>query len=214
MIKIKCAVCSKKLNSKLFIKKNGIEFYVKCTDCRNKEKQKYKDLKNSKLCPKCKCAVDENTTCCKDCQYKFKIIVQERRDNARKNGLCIYCFKQKINDEKNLGCKLCLEKRDKRTTVDKLFTQAKARAKRTNRSFNIEKKDIILPECCPIFGVKLMTNKKHCEPNSYSLDRVDSSIGYIKGNIQVISHRANQIKNDATLDELKLLVNYLESLKN
>jgi hypothetical protein len=44
-----------------------------------------------------------------------------------------------------------------------------------------------------------------------SLDRIDSSLGYVKGNVWVISWRANHIKTDATLDELRLLVTGLEN---
>lgn len=43
-----------------------------------------------------------------------------------------------------------------------------------------------------------------------SLDRIDSSKGYISGNVKVISKRANAIKNDATLEELLLIVEYVK----
>jgi hypothetical protein len=46
--------------------------------------------------------------------------------------------------------------------------------------------------------------------NSYSLDRIDSNKGYVKGNVWVISRRANVIKNNATLEELELLTNNLK----
>lgn len=46
---------------------------------------------------------------------------------------------------------------------------------------------------------------------SYSLDRIDSSKGYIKGNVWVIPFKANRIKSDATLEELELIA---KNLKN
>jgi hypothetical protein len=46
---------------------------------------------------------------------------------------------------------------------------------------------------------------------SPSLDRIDPSQGYIKGNVVVISHKANRLKNDAGLAELRALVAWLES---
>lgn len=46
--------------------------------------------------------------------------------------------------------------------------------------------------------------------DSYSLDRIDSSRGYVKGNIWVISLRANRIKNDSTVEELRLIAGKVE----
>lgn len=44
-------------------------------------------------------------------------------------------------------------------------------------------------------------------PKNYaSLDKIDPTKGYVEGNVQIISHRANMIKNDATLEELDLIV--------
>ena len=39
-----------------------------------------------------------------------------------------------------------------------------------------------------------------------SLDRIDGAKGYVKGNVRVISHRANMLKNDATIEELELVL--------
>jgi hypothetical protein len=63
---------------------------------------------------------------------------------------------------------------------------------------------------CPVFNVPLEWSCQRGNgtgglPNSPSIDRIDPSRGYVKGNIWVISHRANTIKNDASHDELKLV---------
>jgi len=61
---------------------------------------------------------------------------------------------------------------------------------------------------CPVFGFELSWgNPKWSSP---SLDRIDSSKGYTYDNCQVISNKANRLKNDATLEDLELLVNYLK----
>lgn len=83
-----------------------------------------------------------------------------------------------------------------------LLKQAKYRAKKNKIEFNIDISDIIIPEYCPILKIPLFTRKGHSGPNSPSLDRIDPSKGYVKGNVQVISHKANTIKSDATLQEL------------
>ena len=46
-----------------------------------------------------------------------------------------------------------------------------------------------------------------------TLDRIDSNKGYIKENIQVISFKANRLKNNATIDELKCIIKYMESIR-
>ena len=70
-----------------------------------------------------------------------------------------------------------------------------------------------LPDYCPILDIKLEYNiNSERKNNSASLDRIDSSKGYVIGNIRIISWRANRIKNDGTLDEHKRVVEYM--LKN
>ncbi len=47
--------------------------------------------------------------------------------------------------------------------------------------------------------------------NNYStLDRVVPSLGYVKGNVRVISFRANRLKNNATIDEIRAILAYME----
>jgi len=43
------------------------------------------------------------------------------------------------------------------------------------------------------------------------MDRIDSTKGYIKGNVKVISTRANTLKGDATIPELKVILKYMEA---
>jgi len=87
-----------------------------------------------------------------------------------------------------------------------MLSTAKARAKRKNLEFNIDISDIIIPKVCPILNIPLIKNfGSGKSSNSPSLDRIDSALGYIKGNIQVISSKANTMKNNGTLDEMIML---------
>jgi len=89
--------------------------------------------------------------------------------------------------------------------------RCKERAKNKGIEFNITIEDIIVPKYCPILNIELKPfNKQGGSYNSPSIDRIDNSKGYIKGNIQVISKRANMIKTDATLEEILLVAEYLK----
>lgn len=64
---------------------------------------------------------------------------------------------------------------------------------------------------CPIFHVPISYNHVgKGSVNSAHLDRVIPSKGYVKGNVTWISGRANRIKYDATLEELKQIVEWME----
>jgi hypothetical protein len=95
----------------------------------------------------------------------------------------------------------------------RILTRAKSRAKQKNIPFNLTLEDIEVPETCPLLGIPIeIQPKKGYHPNSPSLDKIIPEKGYIKGNVWVISNRANTLKNDATLQELKTLVENLEAL--
>lgn len=76
---------------------------------------------------------------------------------------------------------------------------------------------IELPEYCPMLGIKLNYDGYEKSgwsrtDNSPSIDRIDSTKDYTLDNIQVISWRANRIKNDATPEELRKIADYMEAL--
>lgn len=84
----------------------------------------------------------------------------------------------------------------------KLWAGAKKRAKDKGIAFNLDLKDIVIPAACPILGIQLIRGVSCAHAASPSIDRLIPAIGYVKGNVWVISHRANSLKNNATSDEL------------
>ena len=80
-----------------------------------------------------------------------------------------------------------------------LLAYAKLRSKQKNIPFDLTIDDIIIPEVCPIMGTKFDRADKKTAP---SIDRIVPELGYIKGNIQVISTLANQMKWNSTKEEL------------
>jgi len=96
---------------------------------------------------------------------------------------------------------------DKAEALDFIYKRAKASAVDRNIEFTIEPSDIRLVSKCPILGVPLEYLGLGSKESIYkpSLDRVDNLRGYVPGNVQVVSARANVLKRDATLEELVLL---------
>ena len=124
-------------------------------------------------------------------------------------------FYKRTNEKYYRGCKVCEKQQftDFRKNNPHIshLSNAKQRAKKFNLPFDLDKEWFYseLSDCCPVFGTKLSEGK-----DNVSIDRIVPSKGYIKSNCRLISHRANTIKNDATLDELKQLVKYLEAVSN
>lgn len=82
-----------------------------------------------------------------------------------------------------------------------LFDRARKRAQSRGLDFNITRENIIIPDVCPALGIALILGSKR-GPGSPSLDRIDPSLGYIVGNIRVISDRANRLKSNRSLRTL------------
>lgn len=93
---------------------------------------------------------------------------------------------------------------------------ARKRAKEFGVAFNLTKEYLmtILPSHCPVLGLELayVNDAKAPLRNSPSLDRIIPHLGYVQGNVAVISMRANWIKSDASLVELNAITNWLKSL--
>jgi hypothetical protein len=91
-----------------------------------------------------------------------------------------------------------------------MYLGAKKRAKKNGIHFTIELDDVPeIPIVCPILGIpikKEVKSKTHGpKDNSPSLDRIINELGYVKGNIRIISNRVNRIKSNSTPEEIYLL---------
>jgi len=91
-----------------------------------------------------------------------------------------------------------------------MLRNCKNRAKEIGQPFNLTRADIIVPDVCPVLGIPIQKGSAGFHPNSPSVDRFDSTKGYVSGNVNVISWRANALKRDGTLDEFRKIVAYLE----
>jgi hypothetical protein len=93
--------------------------------------------------------------------------------------------------------------------VARMLQKAKERAKEKGIPFSLSVLDVHVPTHCPLLGIKLKRGRGKRTDNSPSLDRIVPTEGYVKGNVWVISWRANRIKNDASLAELRRMTRAL-----
>ena len=91
-----------------------------------------------------------------------------------------------------------------------IFYAAKQRAKVKNIPFTISLDDVIIPERCPVFDIPLDSRNRYHAP---TLDRIDNDLGYIKGNVDVISSKANRLKNNGSIEDFKKIIQYMEKWK-
>jgi hypothetical protein len=138
----------------------------------------------------------------------YKITATERE--------CTTCGKMFPLMKKTGTCKECRSKIHYAIPANvRMHARAKHRAKEMNREFDLEPSDITIPNFCPILGIKLEASGTSVL-TAPSLDRIDNSKGYVKGNVQVISMMANQMKSSASPEQLYkfakwIMLNYSEN---
>lgn len=96
-----------------------------------------------------------------------------------------------------------------------MWHSAKRRAKEKGLEFSISKEDVPdIPELCPLVGIPIKfrdyNGGKGPTDGSPSLDRIDSTKGYIPGNLAVLSHKGNRMKADLTVEDCLRIKTFIE----
>lgn len=160
---------------------------------------------------------------------------QHREENPDRYRVCDTCGVEKNLEmfslldktrvtgcERKTTCKPCSAARreqERRDRVwqddarDVLWKLSRARAKRNGIEYTITKQDIVIPEYCPVLGIKLHREGRETWYAAPSIDRIDNKLGYIPGNIVIVSRRANKLKNNASIEELVMLAEYYKQYK-
>jgi hypothetical protein len=189
-----CKTCSSTMRSK---KRYSVTLIEKTCFCCKQTKIASDFSKNASL-------IGGLHTWCKECcTNKHKVSEYAKKSNiVRKEKIkSDPIYRENINNQKR-------KSRIKRI-ASVLLQECKRRAIKKNLEFNISIEDIIIPEICPILLQPIIQGTKDNYKFSPSIDRIDNNKGYIKGNIQVISMKANTIKNSATIEELLLFAKWV-----
>lgn len=107
-------------------------------------------------------------------------------------------------------CRKPIAKADyaKETAEYKLYYRAKRRATTQGIPFDINIADICIPALCPILKIPFGAGTEYTP----SLDKIIPKLGYVRGNIQVVTNRANRLKTNGSLEEFRLIVANLEGV--
>lgn len=137
---------------------------------------------------------------------------------------CSRCKKEKPIDDfyrssefpdgRQYNCKACGRAHSRRWFKERaelsLLAGARDRARKLGLPFDLEVEDIVIPDKCPVFGVPFERSTRF----GPSLDRIKPELGYVRGNVAVISRKANSIKNDGTADEILAVGQWLKGIED
>jgi len=143
---------------------------------------------------------------CKSCRKNYR--KSEKREHTKK---CISERKEHykhLNDEWRKNNPDYQKKWTKKCPESQLLRSARNRAKQKNMECTITQNDIHIPKICPVFKVPFVKGTEYAP----SLDRIDNTKGYTPENIVVVSRKANVMKNNGSVQDLKMLVEYYSKL--
>lgn len=128
-------------------------------------------------------------------------ILARNRVWEKANPERVRSYKKKLDPQRSRAVRQAWEARNPEYI---LWNAARQRAKRDGLRFSIERSDVVIPETCPLLAIPIKRGGGRLNPTSPSLDRINNDLGYVPGNVWVISWHANRIKSNASLGELEM----------
>lgn len=133
--------------------------------------------------------LSEREKVCSDCNTIF--ITRSNRKYR-----CDDCQKTSTPPYKETKIEYLSKRRN--SVNQRLFDSISHRRNKYKNIFDLSVEDIVIPNVCPILGTEFIPDTVY----SPSVDRIDNDKGYMKGNIQIVSRKANAMKNSASKEEL------------
>lgn len=180
---------------------------------------------------KCNQHRDGLATICKDCERAYRRARYARNKTDADSLVDKVCTKcggvfpssefhktSALKGGRQNHCRSCETKRKKDYFTDptarnkRSLSMIKSRAAREGVPFGLTIDDMIIPDVCPVLGIPILLDPNHRD-NYPSVDRIIPVLGYVPGNIVIVSYRANRIKNDATIDELTKVASFYNAIE-
>jgi len=176
-------------------RKCGNTVWVWKCQCGNETEVRSALVKNGHT-KSCGCYKETQTDILKTCRFCGETSYRRTQNGAR-SSVCEKCFNKQ-------GAK-------SRDPILVMLSAARARAKKAGVAYSLTKEEVEVPEYCPILGIKLEQGTVKERDNSPSLDRIKSELGYIPGNVAVISFKANRIKNHGTAEQHRRIADWMDA---
>lgn len=101
----------------------------------------------------------------------------------------------------------------RRDPIGYLLKHAMYRAARLGIPFGLTREDLVMPAVCPVLGLPFEWGTGQVgwrNMRSPSLDRIKPQLGYVRGNVEIISNRANHLKSNGTISEIEAVLAYMK----
>ena len=166
----------------------------------------------------------KNCRTCKQSKPKTEFWLQDRRTGLLQ-GECKICMRYRnnawqrqnklISEERVMKNNELTKRKRKYNPAKSWYFGTKARAKKGNLVFELAPEDFIIPVTCPVLGIPIESRMGYGKvggrhDGSPSVDRIDNSEGYTPENTIIVSFRVNRLKSDASIEELRKIVEFYD----
>lgn len=97
--------------------------------------------------------------------------------------------------------------------VGYMLHHAEGRARSQGIPFNLTREDLVMPDVCPVLGLPFEWGVGQMgwrNMRAPSLDKIKPQLGYVSGNVRIISNRANHLKSNGTISEFEAVIAYMK----